>query len=89
MQGQPPAALILAATLVVIVVALELDFALGALAAGIAFVRKVGAPVRVGADGLPCSWAGVGGADYVGGVTSRRVSPVRVAAGAIAAAMVA
>lgn len=37
-----------------------------ALAAGLAFVRKVGAPVKVDGDGLPCRWAGVGGADYVG-----------------------
>jgi len=33
---------------------------------GIAFMRKVGAPVYVGAGGVPTGWAGVGPADYQG-----------------------
>lgn len=34
--------------------------------AGLAYVRKVGAPVRVGADGRPVEWAGTGPADFQG-----------------------
>ncbi len=33
---------------------------------GLAHVRKVGAPVRVGRDGKPSEWAGKGPADYQG-----------------------
>ena len=47
-----------------------------ALAAGIGYVRKVGAPVKVSADGLPCGWSGVGGADYVGALCDGRALAV-------------
>lgn len=37
-----------------------------ALTAGVAHVRKVGAPVIVGRGGAPCAWEGTGPADYLG-----------------------
>lgn len=45
---------------------------LAALKAGLACVRKVGAPVLVGRDGQPCGWAGKGPADYVGALRGGR-----------------
>lgn len=47
-----------------------------ALAAGIGYVRKVGAPVKVGADGLPCAWAGLAPADYAGVMADGRAVAV-------------
>ena len=45
---------------------------LAALKAGVANVRKVGAPVLVGGDGKPYEWAGRGPADYVGALKGGR-----------------
>lgn len=52
------------------------DQHLAARVAGLANVRKVGAPVVVGRDGLPCAWAGKGPADYVGALRGGRAVAV-------------
>jgi len=43
---------------------------------GIAYVRKVGAPVRVGEGGAPIAWAGVGPCDYQGLLSDGRAVAV-------------
>lgn len=47
-----------------------------ALLAGLAYMRKVGAPVRVGEGGRPTEWAGVGPADYQGMLADGRAVAV-------------
>ena len=47
-----------------------------ALKAGLANIRKVGAPVLVNGDGKPYEWAGRGPADYVGALRGGRAVAV-------------